>query len=54
MKMKKAQVLVWLLNDIEELEFSWNWVKKLKTFNNSPRIGIEPLEKGWDLSDTHL
>ena len=26
----------------------------LKAFNNSPRIGTELLDKGWDLFDTHL
>ena len=39
---------------MEELEFPWNWVKNLKPFSNSPRIGTEPLEKGWDLLDTRL
>ena len=51
---EKACVLVWLLKDIKELEFLWNWVKMLKNFNNSPRIGTKPLDKGWDLLDTHF
>ena len=39
---EKTCVLVVLLKDIEELEFFWNWVKKLKTFNNSPnKVGEE-------------
>ena len=51
---EKAHVLVWLLKEIKELEFPWNWVKKLKAFSNSPKIVIEPLDKGWDLFDTCL
>ena len=31
-----------------------NWVIKLEAFNNSPRIGTKPLDKGGDLLDIHL
>ena len=51
---EKACVQVCLLKDIEELGFPWNRGKKLKVFNNSPRIGIKPLENRWDLLDTRL
>ena len=36
------------------IKIPWNWVKKLKGFNNSPRKGVEPWEETWDLFDTCL
>ena len=34
------------------INFSWNWVKKLKTFNNSPNKGVVPWEETCDRLDT--
>ena len=39
---------------MEELKFFWNWVKKLKTFNNSPNKGIGPWEETYDRLDNCL
>ena len=50
----KARVLVCLLKDIEELEFSWNWVKKFKTFNNFPNKGVVSWKETCDRLDTSL
>ena len=51
---EKTRVLICPLKDIEELEFSWNWVKKLKTFNNSLNKGVEPWEGTCNCLDTCL
>ena len=52
--MKKTCFLVRQLKDIEELKFSWNWVKKLKTFNNSPNKDVGPWEEIFDRLDNCL
>ena len=37
---------------MEELKISWNWVKNLKTFNNSPNNGVGPWEETCDCLNT--
>ena len=39
---------------MEELKFSWNWVKRLKAFNNSLNKGIGPWEETYDHLDNYL
>ena len=51
---EKARVLVCPLKDTEELKFSWNWVEKLKTFNNSPNKSIGPWKETYDRLDTYF